>query len=133
MKLRWGVWGTMTPGRLRVVALMIADALAVFAVWTVFVYGYKAIGLGKYHSHHYWDLWPVIPLFLVINMVCRLYHGNWMYPAMPLSPVEEFRRLFASSVFTHLLLMSVLGFTRHNADYSRFIIGAGGVLVGVFA
>ena len=133
MKLRWGVWGTMTPGRLRVVALMIADALAVFAVWTVFVYGYKAIGLGKYHSHHYWDLWPVVPLFLIINILCRLYHGNWIYPAMPLSPVEEFRRLFASSVFTHLLLMAFLGFARHNLEYSRFIIGVSGVAAGLVA
>lgn len=133
MKLRWGGGGTMTPGRLRVVALMIADALAVFAVWTVFVYGYKAIGLGKYHSHHYWDLWPVVPLFLIINILCRLYHGNWMYPAMPLSPVEEFRRLFASSVFTHLLLMAFLGFARHNLEYSRFIIGVSGVAAGLVA
>lgn len=120
----------LTSGRLRVLALMAADALTVVGVWTTLVYGYKAIGLGHYHSHHYWDLWPIIPLFLVINMVCRLYHGSWMYPAMPLSPVEEFRRLFASSLFTHLLLMAFLGFSRYNLEYSRFIIGASGVVLG---
>ena len=123
----------LTQGRLRVLALMLADSACLFTVWLVLVLGYKAVGLGDYHAHFYWHLWPVLPIFVGVNAICRLYHGNWMYPAMPLSPVEEFRRLFASSLFTHLLLMSVLGFTRHNVDYSRFIIGASGVLVGVFA
>ena len=123
----------LTQGRLRVLALMLADAFCLFATWALLVCGYKAAGFGDYDALAYFRLWPVLPIFVGVNAACRLYHGNWMYPAMPLSPVEEFRRLFASSVFTHLLLMSVLGFTRHNADYSRFIIGAGGVLVGVFA
>lgn len=124
---------SLTPGRFRVLALMLADSACLFATWAVLVCGYKLLGFGDYNAHVYFRLWPVLPIFIGINMICRLYHGNWMYPAMPLSPVEEFRRLFASSVFTHLLLMSVLGFTRHNADYSRFIIGAGGMLVGFFA
>ena len=123
----------LTQGRLRVLALMLADAFCLFATWALLVCGYKAAGFGEYDTLAYFRLWPVLAIFVGVNATCRLYHGNWMYPAMPLSPVEEFRRLFASSVFTHLLLMSVLGFTRHNADYSRFIIGAGGVLVGVFA
>ena len=124
---------SLTPGRFRVLALMLADSACLFAVWAVLVFGYKAVGLGDYHAHFYWHLWPVLLIFVGVNAICRLYHGNWMYPAMPLSPVEEFRRLFASSVFTHLLLMSFLGFARHNADYSRFIIGASGVLAGFFA
>ena len=124
---------SLTPGRFRVLALMLADSACLFAVWSVLVFGYKIVGLGDYEVLAYFRLWPVLPIFVGVNAICRLYHGNWMYPAMPLSPVEEFRRLFASSVFTHLLLMSVLGFTRHNEDYSRFIIGASGVLVGFFA
>ena len=124
---------TLTPGRFRVLALMFADAACLFSVWVLFVYGYKATGLGDYDVSFYWRLWPIIPLFVGVNAICRLYHGNWMYPAMPLSPVEELRRLFASSVFTHLLLMAFLGFARHNTDYSRFIIVASGVATGFLA
>jgi len=124
---------SLTPGRLRVLALMLTDSVCLFAVWAVLVCAYKLVGLGDYDALAYFHLWLVMPIFVGINAICRLYHGNWIYPAMPLSPVEEFRRLFASSVFTHLLLMSFLGFARHNTDYSRFIIGASGVLVGFFA
>lgn len=124
---------SLTPGRFRVLALMLSDVACLVAVWMLLVFVYKAIGLGAYDPHHYWNLWPIVPIFIGINTIMRLYHGNWMYPAMPLSPVEEFRRLFASSLFTHLLLMSILGISRHNLEYSRVIIGVSGVVVGLFA
>ena len=124
---------SLTPGRFRVLALMVTDAFTVLAVWTVLVFGYKALGFGTYHAHHYWHLWPIVLMFLFVNIVCRLYHGSWMYPAMPVSPVEEFRRLFGSALFAHLLLMAFLGFSRHNLEYSRFIIGFSGLAVGCLA
>ena len=124
---------SLTPGRFRVLALMAADAVCLVAVWAAAVNGYKALGFGQYAAHHYWNLWPIVPLFLFINAISRLYHGSVLYPAMPLSPVEEFRRLFASSLFAHLLLMAFLGFSRHNLDYSRFVIGFSGVAVGLLA
>ena len=123
---------SLTPGRFRVLALMASDALTLFLVWLATVTIYDAvIGINSYKPAIYWKLWPIIPFFLGINAVCRLYHGNWMYPAMPLSPVEEFRRLFVSSAFAHLLLMSLLGFSRHNLQYSRLIIAIAGFLTGV--
>ena len=124
---------SLTPGRFRVLALMFSDAACLLAVWALLVCGYKALDLGVYNPIIYFRLWPILPLFVGFNAMCRLYHGNWMYPAMPLSPVEEFRRLFVSAIFTHLLLMSFLGFARHNIDYSRFIIGGSGIIVGFFA
>lgn len=124
---------SLTPGRFRVLALMLADLFCLTVTWVVLVCSYKALGFGTYHAHYYWQLWPIAPMFVGFNMIIRLYHGSWMYPAMPLSPVEEFRRLLASSLFAHLLLMSFLGFARHNLDYSRFIIGFSGVVVGFLA
>ena len=124
---------SLTPGRMRVLALALADSACVVLAWTLLVVGYRACGFGAYDALGYLRLWPVLPLFVGINATCRLYHGNWMYPAMPLSPVEEFRRLFASSVLAHLVLMAALGFSRHNTEYSRFIIGSGGLFVGFFA
>lgn len=122
-----------SSGRCRVVALALTDALAFFIVGGALVWCYYLLGFGQYKLSIYWRLWPIFPLYIFLNAVCRLYHGNWMYPAMPLPPVEEFRRLFASSVFSHLLLMSFLGFTRHNLEYSRLIIGLSGILTGLFS
>jgi Undecaprenyl-phosphate galactose phosphotransferase WbaP len=113
--------------------LAATDALCLFAVAGVLVVGYHFFGFGEYKPAIYWRFWSIFPMFIGFNAICRLYHGNWMYPAMPLSPVEEFRRLFATSVFSHLLLMSFLAFTRHNLEYSRFIIAVSGVLTGFFA
>ena len=127
------IFGGQLGGRLRVVALVLSDAFCLTVVWVTLVYFYKAFGFGSYHAHHYWNLWPIARLFILVNAVIRLYHGNWMYPAMPLSPVEEFRRLFAASLFSHLFMMAFLGFARHNLEYSRFIIGVSGVVVGLFA
>lgn len=120
-------------GRCRVVALAATDALCLLIIGSSLVLIYYLLGFAQYKLSIYWRLWPIFPLFVFLNAVCRLYHGNWMYPAMPLPPVEEFRRLFASSVFSHLLLMSFLGFTRHNLEYSRLIIGLSGILTGLFS
>ena len=120
-------------GRCRVVVLAATDALCLFVVAGILVSGYHFFGFGQCKSSIYWRLWPIFPMFLSLNAVSRLYHGNWMYPAMPLSPVEEFRRLFATSVFSHLLMMSFLTFTRHNHEYSRFIIAVSGILTGLLS
>ena len=124
---------SLTPGRLRVLALMAVDLLCLLVVWYLLVNLYRAFGFGQYHTRDYWRLWPVALLYLGVNTAIRLYHGNVVYPAMPLSPVEEFRRLFVSSLFTHLLLMAMLGFARTNLAYSRFLIGAAGIAVGLLA
>lgn len=122
-----------SSGRCRVVALAMSDALCLLIVGSAFVWCYYLLGFGQYKLSIYWRLWPIFPLYIGLNAVCRLYHGNWMYPAMPLPPVEEFRRLFASSVFSHLSLMSFLGFTRHNLEYSWLIIGLTGIFTGLFS
>lgn len=123
----------LTPGRFRVLALMCADALTLTVIWFALVQGYRLLGTGDYHSTIYLKLWPILPTYIIINIVFRLYHGNCMYPAMPVSPVEEFRRLVASSFFLHLLLMSSLAFTRLNLEYSRFIVASACVLIAFFA
>ncbi|MBQ8124631.1 MAG: exopolysaccharide biosynthesis polyprenyl glycosylphosphotransferase [Kiritimatiellae bacterium] len=124
---------SLTPGRFRVLALMAVDLLCLLVVWYLLVNLYRAFGFGQYHTRDYWHLWPIAFMYLSVNVATRLYHGNILYPAMPLSPVEEFRRLFASSLFAHLLLLAMLGFLRTNLEYSRFIIVAAGVIVGLLA
>ena len=132
--LRENIWKFLSnSGRCRVAALAMTDALGLLIVGGFLVFVYWLLGFAHYKLSIYWRLWPIFPLYVFLNSVCRLYHGNWLYPAMPLSPVEEFRRLFACSVFSHLILMSFLGFTRHNLEYSRLIIALSGVLTGLFS
>ena len=121
-------------GRLRVAALMAADALCLLVAWALAVGGYQAfVGLEGYSPFHYFRLWPLIPCYLALNAVLRLYQGNWFYPSIPLDPVEELRRLCASTVFSHFLLMSFLGFSRQNTEYSRVVIFCAGAFSALFS
>jgi Undecaprenyl-phosphate galactose phosphotransferase WbaP len=134
MHLRRNLWYFLAnSGRCRVAALATTDVLGLLIVGGFLVFVYWLLGFAQYKLSIYWRLWPIFPLYVFLNAISRLYHGNWLYPAMPLSPVEEFRRLFACSVFSHLLLMSFLGFTRHNLEYSRLIIGLSGIFTGLFS
>lgn len=121
-------------GNCRVLALMLVDAIALVSIWAVIVAIYsRFFGFEGYGASDYWNLWPLLPIYLGFNVVTRTYQGNFMYPAMPLSPVEEFRRLIASAIFSHVLLMAFLGFARHNTDYSRLVIVVSGLAVGFLA
>lgn len=126
----------MGHGRIRVLVLWLADLACVYGAWFVALWGYRAAGFG-YYEHgidFYLSLWPVGFAFVALNAVFKLYHGNPLYPAAPLSPVEELRRLMASSLFTHLGTLAFLALSRQTTqDYSRAAIVISGFLVAVFA
>jgi len=117
-----------TQGRIRVIALAIADALCVAAMWAVVVCGYKALGVflrvhgwpscpwGGYELVEYVRFAPIALVFIGINAALDLYHGNWMYPASPQSPVEEFRRLCLSSFLTHAGAIAYMAFAYQSMD-----------------
>ena len=121
-------------GRLRVAALMLADAGGLFLVWlaAVLVYDFT-LGIDGMSAADYLRLWPIIPLFVLANIGMRLYHGNCIYLAIHFSPVEEFRRLFVIAVVTHVLLMAFLGYARINTQYSRIILSVSGLAAGILA
>lgn len=83
----------MTPGRVRVLFLALADALCIAFAWAFVVCAYRLLGWGRYAPSDYLKAWPVIVVFLAINFFSGLYHGRGTYPSMPFSLVEEFRRL----------------------------------------
>ena len=116
-------------GRVRVASLVITDMLCVFFAWAATVVAYWCLGFGDYDPAEYVRFWPVALLFVVFNMLVRLYHGNVVYPSLPLGPVEEFRRLVASSVTVHLIVMAFLGFSRQQEEVSRFVLIASGLLL----
>ena len=123
-----------TQGRVRVIALAAADTLCIFASWAVSVCGYWLLGralhhigvdtpIGGYSPADYLVFWPVALMFLSFNALFDLYHGNWMYPAAPLSPVEEMRRMFGSSALTHLAVLAYLVFAyQTTVGHSRVVI-----------
>lgn len=132
-----------TQGRIRVIALAAADAVCICACWAAAVYGYWALGrclvsmgidspIGGYAPFDYVVFWPVALVFVAVNALFGLYHGNWMYPAAPLPPVEEMRRLFGSSALTHLGVLAYLVLAFQTAQgFSRVVIVLSGVLAAL--
>lgn len=121
-------------GYIRNRLLMLADLLCIYGVWAAVVLGYRAVGLGSYDPAFYLGMWPVGLVFVLINVLFRLYHGRWFYPSLPYTPVEELRRLVGSSVLTHLLVIAYLVFAYQTTEqYSRFVIFASGFLVAFLA
>ena len=132
-------------GRIRVIALALADAVCLTVSWAAVVGGYWALGwlllhmgvrtgIGGYAPADYLSFWPILPAFIALNAFLNLYQGNWMYPSAPLSPVEEMRRLFGSAFIAHVGVMAFLAFSRQTTqDYSRFVIAMSGLSVALVA
>ena len=127
-----------TQGRIRVIALGLADLVCIYAVWTAVVLGFQQVRIWatpsfSYGSEGAWiylNLWPVGLLFVFFNAIFDTYHGSWMYPSAPYPPVEEMRRLFASAVLTHIGVIAFIALARTTTDgYSRFVVSLSGVLV----
>ncbi len=116
--------------------LWLTDIVSISLSWLVALYGYRAVGLGHYEYgvQFYFRFWPVLFVFTSVNAVFRLYHGNPFYPAAPVSPVEELRRITASAAITHLGVIAALALAyQSTADYSRAVIVISGVLTAVLA
>ena len=121
-------------GHFRVAILALADLVLLYGVWAGVVLIYHAIGLGHYDPAFYLHMWPVGLVFIGINGLFRLYHGGVMYPAAPVSPVEELRRLVGASTLTHMGVIAFLAFARQTTeDYSRVVIAASGFFVALLA
>ena len=122
--------------RVRVLALMITDVLCMSAVWAFVVWSYRAVGLGhyKFGGEFYLQLWPALLAFVALNALFRLYHGNIFYPAAPVSPVEELRRLVCSAVLTHVGVIAYLALAYQTTEhYSRAVIVLSGLFTAVLA
>lgn len=114
--------------------LMLGDAICIAACWCFVVWAYRAFFGGDYDPEIYLRMWPVIPSFVALNVLFRLYHGNFLYPAAPYSPVEEMRRLIGSSLIVHLGTVVVIVMMHQTmVGYSRVVVTASGLLTAAFA
>lgn len=123
-------------GRARVLVLMAVDVLCMSTVWAFDVWFYWAIGVGRYRYgwEYYLQLWPALLIFVALNAGFRLYQGNLLYPAAPVSPVEEMRRLFASAVLTHIGIIAYIALTRQTMkETSRVVTVCSGVFTALLA
>lgn len=121
-------------GVCRNLVLALADAGCVFASWAFSLWAYWALGFGKYGEGFlfYLKFWPVMCAFVAVNGMFRLYHGRFFYPAAPIGPVEEFRRLVGSSLITHLGTIALLALSYQTTkNHSRVVIVMSGLLVAI--
>ncbi len=126
----------MWNGRIRVLLLWLTDLVCVYGTWAFVIWGYWAAGLGyyEYGFDFYLNLWPIGIAFTALNAIFRLYHGNALYPAAPVSPIEELRRIIASSAFSHLGVIAFLALSRQTTEfYSRAVIVLSGILTAALA
>lgn len=112
---------------------MLTDMLCMASVLAFVLWAYKASGYGDYHSSSYFAAWPILPVFVGVNIFFRLYHGNPFYPSMSLSPVEEFRRLVGSVLIVYVVAMAVMGFRHEASLVSRFVLIASALLTAIIA
>lgn len=122
-----------SQGRGRVLALLVADAVCIASAWLISVLVYWFFW-GKYDPDLYLGFWPVVFVFLALNVAAGLYHGSLIYPGAPLSPVDELRKLILSAFITHLGVIVVLVMLfQTTRGYSRAAISIAGILTAVLA
>ena len=126
----------MKAVHIRVFALVLTDVVTMASVWAFDVWAYWAVGIGKYRYgwEFYLRLWPALVAFVLVNVAFRLYQGRVFYPAAPVSPVEEMRRLFASAILTHLGLIAYIALTNQTLkETSRVVTVFSGAFTAVLA
>lgn len=126
----------MNAGRFRVLALMLADLACIMLTFLFVAWSYRAVGFGhyKFGLDFYLNLWPSAIAYVATNSLFRLYHGSVMYPAAPVGPVEEFRRLVGSSVIVHLGTLAALALAHQTTEhYSRAVILISAALTAMLA
>ena len=105
----------MNQGRLRVLLLMVTDALTLSVAWFAAAAVFAALGGHGVDVHYLTSRGGFVLIYLCINVFARLYHGNPFYPGMALPPVEEFRRLTLSTLATGVLFFAYLAFYNKTA------------------
>lgn len=113
----------MNGGRLRVTLLAMTDFATYYLTVMAMAWGYLQLG-GDYPLDIYWRLWWWGVVLIASNALIRLYQGNFFYPGVSLSVVEEIRRLFFSTSLLFLLIFAYLFTTRQTELYSRVVLFA---------
>jgi Undecaprenyl-phosphate galactose phosphotransferase WbaP len=120
----------MSTRSIPMVGLLVgADVLALGLASVISVYIRLAFD-GKYIPVLYWQLWPILAIFILAYTLAGLY------PGVCVSPVEELRRVVVCTSFIYLVLGSGVFLVRQGETYSRgvflmaWLLSLGFVLLG---
>jgi len=109
--------------------LVLSDFLALTLAGVASVYLRLAFN-GQYVPSLYWQLWPILLLFIIAYAVAGLY------PGVCISPVDELRRICLSTSFTYLVVGAGIFLFQEGETYSRgvflmaWVLSLTGVLLG---
>ena len=112
----------MLQGRLRVLLLMLTDALTLSACWFIAValYGWCAGAAPDWG--YVFSRGGFVVVYLCLNVFGRLYHGNPFYPGMALPAAEEFRRQTLSTLGTGTLFFAYLAFFAKSSPFPPWVV-----------
>jgi Undecaprenyl-phosphate galactose phosphotransferase WbaP len=101
---------------LTVLVLTDVLALALAAVASVYI---RLVFNGQYLPSLYWQMWPLLSLFILAYALVGLYAG------VTLSPADELRRSCLTTTLIYLVLGAVTFLLRNPETYSRgvFLMG----------
>lgn len=108
------------------IALMLgADLLALSTAGILSVY-IRLFFDGRFHPALYWQLWPILGLFILA------YATVGLYPGVAISPVDELRWTSLSTTLIYLAFAATIFLRREGEVYSRGIFLMAWVLSMVF-
>jgi Undecaprenyl-phosphate galactose phosphotransferase WbaP len=94
------------------VVMIGADLLALVLASVISVYTRLALE-GQFHPSLYWQLWPVLGLFIAAYALVGLY------PGVTLSPVDEMRWICLTTTLMYFALAAMVFMRREGEIYSR--------------
>jgi Undecaprenyl-phosphate galactose phosphotransferase WbaP len=97
------------------IALMLFGDLTALAIAGLISVGVRLFFDGQFHPSLYWQLYPVLGLFILA------YATVGLYPGVALSPIEEMRRTCLTTTLIYLVLAATIFLKREGEVYSRGI------------
>lgn len=94
--------------------MVVTDLVALCSAVFLSVY-VRLLLEGQFHPSLYWQLWPVLGLFVLG------YATVGLYPGVAISPVDEMRWVSITTTLIYLVLGSVTFLRREGEIYSRSI------------
>lgn len=109
--------------RWRLAALMGGDVMLLGGLILLTAEVYLWFG-GRYELSNYFRLWPLLPIFVAVNNLFGMYHGDLLRAGAPLGAAEELRRGTYSLGIVFLLLTAWLFVAKIGWQFSRVVLVA---------
>lgn len=114
----------MRQSRIRTALLMISDIAVLSAIFFGFHFAFDLVFCAATLECH-WFFLPGIVVYTLLAAYTRLYCGNFFYPGLPLSKIEEMRRTFLAITVSALLMFIYVSIAHPAAGHALWVIAAG--------